>query len=138
MKPIMVDSGPLIALFNKSDKYYLASVDFISKNNRQLVTTVANITEAVYVLDYSKKAQAAFLKWISESSIIIESIDSKEINEIATLFEKYSNVPMDFADACIVYVAERLQTNEIITVDSDFEIYRLKGNRQFKNLLKIK
>ena len=137
MKPIMVDSGPLIALFNKSDKYYLASVDFISKNNRQLVTTVANITEAVYVLDYSKKAQAAFLKWISESSIIIESIDSKEINEIATLFEKYSNVPMDFADACIVYVAERLQTNEIITVDSDFEIYRLKGNRQFKNLLKI-
>jgi len=137
MKPIIVDSGPLIALFNKSDKHYLASVEFISKNNRQLVTTVANITEAVYVLDYSKKAQAIFLKWISESSIVIENIDSKEINEIAKLFEKYSNVPMDFADACIVYIAERLQTNEIITVDSDFEIYRLKGNRQFKNLLTI-
>lgn len=137
MKPILVDSGPLIALFNKSDKYHSASVDFISKNNKQLVTTVANITEAVYVLDYSKFAQAAFLKWISESSIIIENISSKEINEIAMLFEKYSDVPMDFADACIVYMAERLQTNEIITVDSDFEIYRLRGNKHFKNLLKI-
>ena len=42
---------------------------------------------------------------------------------------------MDFADACMVYLGERLSTNEIATVDSDFEIYRLKGKKPFKNVL---
>jgi len=135
MKPVLLDSGPLIALFNKSDKYHKLSVDFIKKNKRQLVTTIANITEVVYVLAYSRDAQSSFLKWMSLSSIVVESIESEEILEICELFEKYNDVPMDFADACMVYLGDKLGTNEIATIDSDFEIYRLKGRKAFKNIL---
>jgi len=135
MKSILVDSGPLVALFDADDKYHSVSVDFIRKNRRPLVTTLANITEVVYVLGYSKEAQASFLKWISLSSISIEAIEAEEVLAICELFEKYHDVPMDFADACMVYLGERLSTNEIATVDSDFEIYRLKGRKPFKNVL---
>jgi len=135
MKPILIDSGPLIALFDADDKYHSISVDFIKKNKRPLVTSLANVTEVVYVLKYSKVAQASFLKWISLSSIAIESIEAEEVLQISELFEKYNDVPMDFADACIVYLGERLSTNEVATIDSDFEIYRLKGRKPFKNVL---
>jgi predicted nucleic acid-binding protein len=136
MKPILIDSGPLIALFNRSDKYHSVSVEFIKKNKRLLVTSVANITEVVYVLDFSREAQTAFLRWISLSSIKIEKIESEEIEQLCDLFEKYHDVPMDFADACMVYLGDKLSTNEIATIDSDFEIYRLKGRKPFKNVIK--
>lgn len=135
MKPVLLDSGPLIALFDANDQHHLAAVDFIKTNKRQLITTIANITEAIYVLDFSKKAQAALLHWVSISSIVIENIGADEIGDIADLFEKYHDVPMDFADACIVYACDKHGTNEIVSVDSDFEIYRLKGRKQIKNLL---
>lgn len=135
MKPILLDSGPLIAIFDADDKHHHSAVNFIKKNNRPLVTTIANITEAVYVLSFSSEAQAAMLKWIAISSIKIEPIEAEDINEICTLFQKYNNVPMDFADACIVYACDKLGTNEVATVDSDFEIYRLKGRKTFKNFL---
>ena len=135
MKSIVVDSGPLIAMFDGDDKYHAASVNFIKNNTRPLVTTIANITEAVYVLSFSAEAQAALLKWIANSTIIIEPIESEDINEICNLFVKYNDVPMDFADACVVYVCEKIGTNEVATVDSDFEIYRLKGKKPFKNAL---
>lgn len=135
MKPILLDSGPLIALFDADDQYHQVSVDFIKTNKRQLITTIANITEAIYVLDFSKKAQSELLRWISGSSIVIEDIGAEEISAIASLFEKYSDVPMDFADACVVYACEKHETNEIASVYSDFDIYRLKGRKQFKNLL---
>ena len=135
MNPVLIDSGPLIALFDADDRYHSVSVDFIRRNRRPLATSLANITEAVYVLDYSRDAQTAFLKWISSSSIAIEAIDPDEILKICQLFEKYHDVPMDFADACMVYLGERLSTDEIATVDSDFEVYRMRGKRPFKNVL---
>ena len=135
MKPILLDSGPLIALFDSDDRYHDESVSFIKLNRGPLVTTIANITEAVYVLDFSKLAQSALLRWLSNSSILIEEIGTENLEEIADLFEKYSDVPMDFADACIVYACEKHGTNEIASVDSDFEIYRLKGRKPFRNLL---
>lgn len=135
MKPIVIDSGPLIAMFDADDEHHKESVRFIKNNKRPLSTTIANITEAIYVLGFSKEAQSSLLKWISISSITIEHIESDDIIEIGKLFEKYSDLPMDFADACVVYICEKLGTNDVATVDSDFEIYRLKGRKSFKNAL---
>ena len=135
MKPIIMDSGPLIALFDSDDRYHIESVSFIKNNRRQLITTIANITEAIYVLDFSKEAQSALLRWLSDSTILVEDIGAHDLRDISELFDKYRNVPMDFADACIVYTCEKHGTNEIASVDSDFEIYKLKGRKSFKNML---
>src|SRR5574344_1932621 len=125
MKPVLIDSGPLIALFDADDRYHSVSVDFIRRNRRPLATSLANITETVYVLDYSRDAQTAFLKWISSSSVTIEAIDPDEILIMWKLFEKSHDVPMEFAGAFMGYLGERPFPGDIATVYSDFEAYRM-------------
>ena len=133
MKKILVDSGPLIALFDSSDKYHDASVEFIKNNRSELITTIASITETLHLLDFSRNAQLDFLGWIHAGAVTIEPIVSDDFQRLKELIRKYSDLPMDFADACLVFVGEKFKINQIATIDRDFDIYRLKGKLQTCN-----
>ena len=135
MKKILIDSGPLIALFDASDHYHRQSVDFIKSNRYPLVTTIASITETLHMLDFNRNAQIDFLEWMERGAVEIYPIEGDDFQRLKELTEKYSDLPMDFADACLVYVAERLDVNSILTVDRDFTIYRIKGRKSFKTIL---
>jgi len=136
MKKILIDSGPLIALFDRTDKYHLASVEFIKNNESELITTIASITETLHLLDFSRDAQIDFLSWVSAGALRIEQITPDDFARIKELTTKYSDLPMDFADACLVFLGEKLNINSIATVDRDFDIYRLKGTKTFTTLIK--
>ena len=135
MKKILIDSGPLIALFDSSDKFHEASVQFIQKNNVPLVTTNASITETLHMLDFNRNAQIDFLEWMSRGGVEIHSIQNNDFHRLKELTEKYRDLPMDFADSCLIYLAEQLDINTIATIDRDFSIYRIKGRRKFKIVL---
>ncbi len=136
MKKMLMDSGPLIALFDRSDKYHLASVEFIKQNQAILITTLASITEVLHLLKFSREAQQAFLAWIHAGAVTIETINVYDLERIKTLMLKYTDLPMDFADACLVFLAEKFNINEVATIDRDFDIYRLKGNQPFTLFIK--
>jgi len=136
MKKILIDSGPLIALFDRSDKYHLASVDFIKQNQAVLITTLASITEVLHLLAFSRQAQQDFLAWIQAGAVTLEAINVQDLVKIRKLIVKYADLPMDFADACLVFLADKLNINEVATIDRDFDIYRLKGNQPFTILIK--
>ena len=136
MKKILMDSGPLIALFDRSDKYHLASVDFIRNNNKELITTIASITEALHLLSFSREAQIDFLAWIDAGALTIASIALDDFNRIKELTTKYADLPMDFADACLVLLGEKLNISHIATIDRDFDVYRLKGKQPFTTYIK--
>lgn len=135
MKKILIDSGPLIALFDSSDKYHLEALDFIKTNKFPLITTLASITETLHLLDFNRNAQIDFLEWIYRGAIEIYNIDNNDFKRLRELTEKYRDLPMDFADSCLVYLAEKLKLNTIATIDRDFTIYRIQGRRKFKILL---
>jgi predicted nucleic acid-binding protein len=135
MKKILVDSGPLIALFDGKDKYHEASVAFVKANQFELVTTLASITETHYMLDFSAKAQFDFLGWVSAGAVRLEPIAANDLQTIRERIKKYSDLPMDFADACLVFLAEKLNINSIATIDNDFEIYKFKGKKSFTTLV---
>lgn len=135
MKRILIDSGPLIALFDASDKYHHAALNFIKVNRYPLITTLASITEAFYLLDFNRNAQKDFLVWVYKGAIEIHHIENGDFKRLSDLTMKYSDLPMDFADSCLVYLAEKLNLDTIATVDRDFTIYRIKGKRKFKNIL---
>ncbi|PCJ50489.1 MAG: pilus assembly protein [Gammaproteobacteria bacterium] len=135
MKKILIDSGPIIALFNKDDKYHLASVAFIKKNKHELVTTLATITEVTHLLDFSRVAQSNFLEWLRLGAVNIVNITIHDIERIKSLMDKYSDLPMDFADACLVYLGEKLDIDEVATIDRDFDIYRKSNKRPFTKLI---
>lgn len=132
MKKILIDSGPLIALFDSSDKYHQEAVDFIKTNKYPLATTLAFITETLHLLDFNRNAQIDFLEWIHRGAVEIHNIENSDFKRLRELTEKYRDLPMDFADSCLVYLAEKLNLNTIATIDRDFTIYRIQGRRQFK------
>jgi len=137
MKKILIDSGPLIALFDSSDKYHSDSVSFIQTNKHPLITTLASITETLYMLDFNRNAQIDFLEWISRGGVKIHNIQNSDFHRLRELTDKYRDLPMDFADSCLVYIAEQLNINTIATIDRDFTIYRIRGRKKFNIVLGV-
>jgi predicted nucleic acid-binding protein len=135
MKKILIDSGPLIALFDASDEYHLSAIEFIKNNRLPLVTTLASITETLHLLDFNHNAQLDFLEWVKNGALEIHNIERADFERIQQLTEKYLDLPMDFADSCLVFLAEKLNLNTIVTIDKDFTVYRIKGKKTFKVIL---
>lgn len=131
MKKILIDSGPLIALFDASDKYHQKTVDFIKSNRYSLITTIASITETLHLLDFNRNAQIDFLEWIYQGAVELYPIESDDFKRIKELTIKYRDLPMDFADSCLVYVAEQYGIVDIVTIDRDFTVYRINGRKKF-------
>lgn len=135
MDKILIDSGPLIALFDSSDKYHQKTVEFIKSSRFLLITTIASITETLHLLDFNRNAQLDFIEWVSRGGVEIANITNPDFQRIKKLTEKYSDLPMDFSDSCLVLLAEKMGINTIATIDRDFSIYRIKGKKEFKTIL---
>lgn len=135
MNKILIDSGPLIALFDSSDKYHQKTVKFIKSSRFLLITSIASITETLHLLDFNRKAQLDFIEWVSRGGVEIANIINPDFQRIKKLTEKYNDLPMDFADSCLVLLAEKMGINTIATIDRDFSIYRIKGKKAFKTIL---
>ncbi|KAA6182217.1 PIN domain-containing protein [Thiohalocapsa marina] len=133
MPSIVVDSGPLIALFDGSDQYHARAVGFLRGLRHPLVTNLPVITEVVYMLDFAPQAQRDFLFW-AEGALTIDTETSSDLSRIRALLEKYSDLPADFADVSLVALCERLRITTVASVDSDFTIYRMQDRRGFRNL----
>jgi predicted nucleic acid-binding protein len=88
------------------------------------------------MLDFNTQVQRDFYEWIMHKGIIIGDINQNDMLRIVELTEKYSNLPMDFADATLVITAEKTGIRKIISIDRDFDIYRLPGKEQIKNIYK--
>ena len=138
MKNTLIDAGPLIALFNRNDKYHQKIKDFIKTYDGVLTTSWPVVTEVCHMLDFNINTQIDFLKWVKLGGIRIEDIKSTEIERIILLSEKYSDIPMDLADASLVIISERLKIKEIITIDSDYCIYRTTQKEMIKNIFNYK
>ena len=136
MKKIIVDAGPFIALFDKDDKYHKDIKNLISRLNYKYITTWPVITEVTHLLDFNTNVQIDFLKWINLGGVEIFNLEIIHLSRMIKLSEKYIDLPMDFADASLVIVAEELGLNEIIAIDSDYDVYRLINKKQFKNIFK--
>jgi len=134
---VLVDAGPLIALFDKDDSYHKSIKRFLSANNFKFLTTIAVITETSHMLDFNVQTQIDFLKWINDKGIVIYEIQQKDIRRIIELSVKYSDIPMDFADATLVLASEQTGIRKIISVDSDFEIYRLPSKERIENIFNL-
>ncbi|HBD95970.1 MAG: pilus assembly protein [Spirochaetes bacterium GWF1_31_7] len=136
LKEILIDSGPLIALFDKDDTYHKKIINFIKGKDYKFISTTAVITEVTHMLDFNVNVQINFLEWIMNEGVIIQEIKQKDFIRIIELTKKYSDRPMDFADATLVLVAEKTGVKKIISIDSDFDVYRLPGKVKIENIFK--
>jgi predicted nucleic acid-binding protein len=131
---ILIDTGPLIALFDRDDNYHDRIIKFIKEGRYKFITTLSVITEVEHMLDFNVNVQIDFLEWIMKEGVLLQEIQQKDISRIIELTKKYRDRPMDFADATLVIAAERTGIKKIISIDSDFDIYRLPGKAKIENV----
>jgi predicted nucleic acid-binding protein len=136
MQKTIIDSGPLIALFDRSDKYHKTVLEFIKSFKGKLITLWAVITEVSHMLDFNLQVQIDFLKWCEVGGVQVYNISQNEISNIRVMMEKYIDIPMDLADATLMYIANKENIKNIVSIDSDFDIYRTLKKQSLNNLLK--
>lgn len=138
----VIDAGPLIALFDKSDTYHQKVRNRLEEYRKhthgRLTTTWPIITEVTYILNthVHLQAQLDFLKWITIGGIEMFDLQKSQLSKIIELQKKYSGLPMDFADATLLIAAESLGINKVFSIDKDFSIYRILGKKHLENLIK--
>ena len=133
MQNIVIDSGPLIALFDSKDRYHQQAIIFLQNLQGHLHTNIAVITEVVHLLGFSQQAQQDFLVWV-EQAVIIDQSTLEDWQSIVDLLRKYADLPADFADASLIVLCERLNTQYVASVDSDFTVYRNHLKKPFNNV----
>ncbi len=130
----LIDAGPLIAVLNRNDDYYAECLRLYRTLNRPFYTTQAVLAEAMYTLGVRAGwfGQELLWKMILHGDLLLEHPSPAELVRMSELMSKYSDRPMDFADASLVCLAERLSLDRIFTVDRrDFSVYRLHGKKPF-------
>jgi len=130
----LLDTGVWVALIDRSESSHKRCVEWFRHYRGRLFSTEAVLTEVLYLLDFSIKAQSAAIDFIVNSAveIIPPSIDS--IRKCRELMRKYSDLPMDYTDATLVCAAIELGITEVITLDTrDFGVYRV-GRKRFNIL----
>jgi len=138
----VIDAGPLIALFDKSDTYHQKVRNRLEEYRKhthgRLITTWPIIAEVTYILKthVHLEAQVDFLKWIIIGGIEMFDLQKGHLSKIIELQKKYSDLPMDFADATLLIAAESLDINKVFSIDKDFSIYRILGKKHLENLMK--
>lgn len=136
MKPILVDTGFIIARLDASDQHHERCLRVLATDG-PLVTCEAVIAESCHLLTHLPGAAADILENVRRGTFQIPFTLAARAAEVKALLKKYANVPTDFADACLVDLATQVGTGRILTLDGDFKIYRWGRNRAFELLIEL-
>jgi predicted nucleic acid-binding protein len=137
VKPVLLDTGPIVAMLDRSERRHADCADIVSRMDAPLVTCEAVIAEACYLLREIKGAAEAVLENVECGNFLLPYRVTGRADKLARLIKKYADRPMDFADACLVDLAGELTTAQVLTLDADFRFYRWGRNRAFELLLPI-
>ena len=133
MRNILLDTGPFVALLDKSERNHERCVRFFKEFEGRFLTTEPVLTEVLYLLGPSIRAQRAGIEFILKGGAILVPQSQESLRRGLELMEKYKDIPMDFADATLVVLAEEMGITESFTLDGrGFNAYRLHGKKGFK------
>ena len=134
MDKALLDTGPLVAWLDKGDGDHARCTTFFADYQGQFITTWPVLTEVCHLLPHHIVGR--FMRWVAAGGVAVREMSPTAADNSATLMEKYDDLPMDLADASLVWLAGELGINEVITLDeTDFVIYRLPGGKRLVNLL---
>jgi len=125
---VLVDAGPLVALVDAQDQYHEKCVRALGNLREPVATLWPNVTEAMYHVLGILPAQDALIELLQTGALKLLPLGSADLPRIRELMRQYRDLPMDFADAALIRVAERDGIKAFFTLDRrDFSVYRLNG-----------
>lgn len=120
----IVDTGVLVAYLNRRDKYHEWTKTQLSRTFPPLLTCEAVIAESCFLLKDIPNGYEKLFELLETEFILTPFRMEHEVKNIKELMIRYSNIPMSFADACLVRMSELYSNSTILSIDSDFNIYR--------------
>lgn len=127
--PVIVDTGPLVALLNRREKTHARVRTVLEQLPIPLLTCEPVLTEAMYLLRNVSGGSRGVLGLVREGLLRVPMAIEANASELEGLMTRYANVPMSLADACVVRLVELMPDASVLTLDSDFSVYRAKKNR---------
>src|SRR5262245_3937106 len=128
---IIVDTGPLVALFDPKDREHGRFVTTLKRIREPIATTTPVLTEAFHMLGPASIGADRLRDFIENGGMSVWFFNRTSLTRAFELMEQYADHPMDLADASLVAAAEALSTRRVFTIDrKDFATYRVRrGHR---------
>ena len=130
MSRIIIDAGPLAALLHQDDQYHKWVRQQVASLRPPFFTCESVLSETWFLLRGLYSARQGLLKLLRDQMVQVAFDASSEMSGVTALLDRYTNVPMSVADACLVRMSELSDSSTIFTTDSDFYIYRKHGNQR--------
>jgi uncharacterized protein len=127
MRAAIVDTGPLVAFFDRAERHHRWVAERIVELEAPLLLCEPVLAEAMHLLARMPRAQDAVLGLLENGALRIAFRVEDHLASVRTLLRKYRDRPMSLADACIVRMAELNAQHAVLTLDADFLVYRKHG-----------
>ena len=138
MTRFVIDTGPIVALLNRRDRHHAWVREVLDTVDPPVFTCEAVVSEACLLLGRLDGGQDAMLELLASGVIKVDFRLSAEVDAVRGLMRKFANVPMSFADACLVRMTELDAHSTIVTLDSDFRTYRRNRRQVIPTLMPVR
>lgn len=142
-RSVVADSGPLLALFNKADRWHTPVLQWLQANPQaKLLTTWPVLTEVCALLArrIGNAAALDFLRWGQRGGFTLDAPAAPDLPEalaqVLRISERFHDLPFDLADASVAELAARLGLRHVLTIDSDFDVYRDARGKALRHVLR--
>jgi uncharacterized protein len=123
----IVDTGPLVAFFDQAERHHHWATQRVKELEPPLLVCEPVLVEALYLLRRYSQAPDMLFELLQKGALSVAFRIEEHVGALRKLIQRYSDTPMSLADACIVRMAEIHEQHAILTLDSDFWIYRKHG-----------
>ena len=131
---VLLDTGVIVALLDRSERQHERCRSVLAGLSGPLLTCEPVIAEACYLLRGVAGAPEMVLENVEKNVFQIPFRLDESSAAVGGLMKRYARVPMDLADACLVALADTMGTGRILSLDSDFRVYRWRRTRPFEIL----
>ena len=125
--PAIADTGPLVAFFDRAERHHRWVVERIEELDAPLLVSEPVLTEAMHLLARHARARDALFELLQNGALSVAFRIEEHVGALRKLLQKYRDTPMSLADASVVRMAEIHDRHSVLTLDSDFLIYRKHG-----------
>lgn len=135
MRSVIVDAGPLVALINAKDANHTWAAAALASVRAPMVTCEAALSEAFFLLRACHGGPVQLVGMLQSGGLVPDFCLASELPAVCRLLAKYRDLPMSLADACLVRMAEMHPRHLVMTLDTDFRVYRLRRNARVPLLI---
>jgi len=135
METVILDTGPLVAYLEAGEQAHAWAAEVFRGIQSPQLTCDAVLTEAYYLLAEHQRGTERLHELLARGVVVPVFDSSSHLDSVTGLMRRYADVPMSFADACLVRMTELLPDTRVFTLDSDFRIYRRHGRQAIPVLM---